>query len=91
MALPAETALPVGEPAADVDPTTALDRLSVGERLILVIDQFEEAFTVAGDAAERAAFLDGVVALARDPQRRALLVVTIRADFYGGAHRGPGR
>jgi len=83
MALPAETALPVGEPAADVDPTTALDRLSVGERLILVIDQFEEAFTVAGDAAERAAFLDGVVALARDPQRRALLVVTIRADFYG--------
>ena len=84
------TVLPASETTPDAAPTAALDRLGVGERLVLVIDQFEETFTVAHDAGDRSAFLDGVVGLARDPQRRALVVVTIRADFYGrcAEHRG---
>src|SRR5215213_7184536 len=36
----------------------ALDRVEPGERLLVVVDQFEEAFTVCTEPGERAAFLD---------------------------------
>jgi WD40 repeat protein/DNA-binding SARP family transcriptional activator len=52
-------------------------------RLIVAVDQFEEVFTACRDEAERAAFADALAACARDPRRRALVLVAIRADFYG--------
>jgi hypothetical protein len=48
----------------------------------LAVDQFEEVFTACGDESERAAFADALVAAARDPGRRALVLVAVRADFY---------
>jgi DNA-binding SARP family transcriptional activator len=51
-------------------------------RLVLAVDQFEEVFTACGDESERAAFADALVAAARDPGRRALVLVAVRADFY---------
>jgi WD40 repeat protein len=53
------------------------------ERVVLVVDQFEEAFTVCRDEHERSEFLDALVALAEDRDRRVQVVVAIRADFYG--------
>jgi tetratricopeptide (TPR) repeat protein len=52
-------------------------------RLLLVIDQFEEAFTLARDAAERKALFDNLVA-ALDPaaDHPISVVVALRADFY---------
>ena len=52
-------------------------------RLVLAVDQFEEVFTACRDEAERTAFADALVASARDPRRRALVLVAVRADFYG--------
>ena len=52
-------------------------------RLVIAVDQFEEAFTACGDEGERSAFVDALVALARDSRRRALVLVAVRADFYG--------
>jgi DNA-binding SARP family transcriptional activator/tRNA A-37 threonylcarbamoyl transferase component Bud32 len=49
--------------------------------LLLVIDQFEELFTLAGHDA-RAAFLDGLVAAVTDPRSRLRIVITIRADHW---------
>ncbi|HYS82656.1 MAG TPA: AAA family ATPase, partial [Anaeromyxobacteraceae bacterium] len=56
------------------------------ERLVLAIDQFEELFTSTSDEDERRAFLDRLVALARDPER-AVVIATIRADFMGHCAR----
>ena len=53
------------------------------ERLVLAIDQFEEVFSACADEGERAAFIDVVVASARQEQRRTLVLVALRADFYG--------
>ena len=53
------------------------------ERLVLAVDQFEEVFTACRDPSERTAFADALVASARDPRRRALVLVAVRADFYG--------
>ena len=50
---------------------------------MIAVDQFEELFTACRDEAERAAFADALVAAVRDPRRRALVLIALRADFYG--------
>jgi WD40 repeat protein len=56
---------------------------STQPRQVIVIDQFEEAFTVCADDAERDGFVDALTGLAHDLERRVLVVVAIRADYYG--------
>ena len=51
-------------------------------RLLLIIDQFEELFTLVGDETVRQRFLDQIVAAVDDPYGRVLVVLTLRADFY---------
>lgn len=60
-----------------------LESIEPGRRLAVIVDQFEEAFTICRDDAERAAFVQTLVALARDQERRAVVVLAVRADFYG--------
>jgi DNA-binding SARP family transcriptional activator/WD40 repeat protein len=52
-------------------------------RLLLVVDQFEEVFTTCRDEAERAAFIEALVRGATDPAGRIVVVIAIRADYYG--------
>jgi WD40 repeat protein len=51
-------------------------------KVVLAVDQFEETFTACRDEEERAAFIRGLVDA---PQRGggAVVVVALRADFYG--------
>ena len=55
----------------------------------VVVDQFEEIFTLCRDRAERARFIDMLLA-AREPGSRLRVVIAVRADFYGrcSEHRG---
>ena len=50
--------------------------------LVLVIDQFEELFTLVDDEKVRTDFLDGLFSAVTDPRLRLWVVVTLRADFY---------
>jgi WD40 repeat protein len=49
-------------------------------RVLLVVDQFEEVFTLCRDEGERSAFIDMLVAAAGEPAAR--VVLGVRADFY---------
>ncbi|MGH6961716.1 MAG: ATP-binding protein, partial [Dongiaceae bacterium] len=49
--------------------------------LVLVIDQFEEVFTLVEDETERAHLLDSLVAAVLDERSRIRVVITLRADF----------
>ncbi|MGW7824577.1 caspase, EACC1-associated type [Streptomyces puniciscabiei] len=63
-----------------------------GARLIILVDQLEELFTLCRDAAERTAFLQAVTAApGADGQAspRAVVVLALRADFYGRAAEHP--
>ncbi|MBK8027062.1 MAG: protein kinase [Chloroflexi bacterium] len=53
-----------------------------GTDLVLVIDQFEEVFTLVGDEAERSHFLDLLYRVVVEPHSRVRVVITLRADFY---------
>lgn len=57
-------------------------------RLVLVVDQAEELFTLAATE-ERAAFLTAVRALTRGAGAPAVVVLTLRADFFALAARHP--
>ncbi|MFC6421955.1 BTAD domain-containing putative transcriptional regulator [Ornithinimicrobium tianjinense] len=48
---------------------------------VLVVDQFEEAWTLCQDAGEREAFLDTLVELATVGAGRTVVVVAVRADY----------
>ena len=51
-------------------------------QLLLIIDQFEEVFTMVEDEDARAHFLDMLHTAATDPRSRVRVVITLRADFY---------
>ena len=59
-------------------------------RLVVAVDQFEELFTACRDQGERAAFVDALVAATRDAHRQAVVLVAMRADFYGRCAAYPG-
>ncbi len=52
------------------------------EDVVLVVDQFEEVFTLCQDEQERARFLDALVAATAGPDSRTRVVLGIRTDFY---------
>jgi basic membrane lipoprotein Med (substrate-binding protein (PBP1-ABC) superfamily)/DNA-binding SARP family transcriptional activator len=52
--------------------------------LVLLIDQFEELFTMC-DPGEAASFLDALVTAADDHRQRFRVISTLRADFYADA------
>jgi DNA-binding SARP family transcriptional activator len=58
-------------------------------RLLLVVDQFEEVFTACQDSQERAGFLGELLAAA-GAEQGAVVVVGLRADYYGRCAEHPG-
>ena len=78
---------PGARPAAELahalggDLTTVLERLRPGERIVIAVDQLEEAFAAGVDEGERAAFFTTLVEAAWDAERRALILLAMRGDF----------
>ncbi|HEY3342515.1 MAG TPA: AAA family ATPase, partial [Anaerolineae bacterium] len=50
--------------------------------VMLVVDQFEELFTLCRSEEERAAFIGNLLAACTDAGTPVLVVITLRADFY---------
>ncbi|WP_045558613.1 WD domain, G-beta repeat protein [Streptomyces sp. FxanaA7] len=55
----------------------------------VVVDQFEEVFTLCRDETERARFLD-LLLTARDPASRLRVLIAVRADFHARCAEHPG-
>ncbi|MER6148973.1 nSTAND1 domain-containing NTPase [Streptomyces hirsutus] len=72
---PARTHAPLLTPAVPGDG-------SAGADTFVIVDQFEEVFTLCHDAAERARFIDLLLA-AREPESRLRVLLAVRGDFYG--------
>ncbi len=79
---PSPADLAADERALDLAAARALDGRPAGERVLVFVDQLEEAFTLCADAGERAAFLGNLVYAATIPGGRVVVVTAMRADFY---------
>jgi WD40 repeat protein len=53
------------------------------DHLVLIVDQFEEVFTLCQDETERTAFIATLTALTGEPSGPTRVVLGMRADFYG--------
>jgi hypothetical protein len=85
-ALAAEVAGLTGvDPKPGVTDPQALLR-DVAARVVVVVDQFEELFTLCADEQQRRAFIDLLHDMA---EARALVVLGVRADFYAACADHP--
>lgn len=65
---------------------TTMGSEATGMRLVLVVDQFEETFTLCADEDERQAFITALCTAAGaggEPDAPVVVVLGVRADFYG--------
>jgi hypothetical protein len=56
-------------------------RLPGDERVLLVVDQFEEVFTLCQNSQERQRFIDCLSGISQSDKHRLVVVTTMRADF----------
>ncbi|MFE7094657.1 nSTAND1 domain-containing NTPase [Streptomyces erythrochromogenes] len=71
-------------------PATATDTdTSTGADVLVVVDQFEEVFTLCRDQDERDAFIALLITAATTPTSRTRVVLGVRADFYGHCVQNP--
>ncbi len=68
---------------AGADGLRRLVSTSDAPKVVLVVDQFEEAFTLCQDAAEREAFFGVLLGALEALPERLCLVVAMRSDFVG--------
>ncbi|GAB3878243.1 hypothetical protein GCM10029964_028640 [Kibdelosporangium lantanae] len=77
---PVLTMTPTADPIAVLARQTELLPDTTVERYVLVVDQFEELFTLCASEVARAFFVKSLADLAASGQ--ALVVLAVRADFY---------
>ena len=58
-------------------------------RALLLVDQFEEVFTLCHDEMERSAFIGKLIGLAQDQVNKTTVVIALRADFYSHCAQYP--
>lgn len=68
----------------------ALHERPAGHRLFVLIDQFEETFTLCQDEATRVKFIDNILWATSAAEGRAIVVLTMRSDFYAQCAAYPG-
>jgi WD40 repeat protein/class 3 adenylate cyclase len=62
--------------------TLYLARQNAKQHALLVVDQFEELFTLCRDEFEREAFIDNLLTTLNQGDGDTTLILTLRADFY---------
>lgn len=85
-ATPARIAVlkPGAHPLAALQAVVSADAAEPGRApLVLLVDQFEEVYTLCADAAERDEFVDRLLTAAQARECPTLVVLTLRTDFIG--------
>jgi WD40 repeat protein/class 3 adenylate cyclase len=78
-----QAALGSGSTISDAPLEAAIETLEADGRLVVVVDQFEEVFTLCTDDGEREAFIEALTGAAARRPDRIVIVLTIRDDLYG--------
>jgi len=78
-----------GDSALNLTSRLVLRNAANDHRLFLLVDQMEECFTVCAEEKLREAFINNLVTAATVPGGQTIVLLTLRADFYGHCSRYP--
>ncbi len=67
---------------------TALPGIAVSP-LVVLVDQFEEVYSLCEDTKERQIFIENLIHAAADRAGRVSVIITLRSDFFGETQRHP--
>ena len=81
---------PSASPAKELEFQLRLDKDRLeAKQLLLLVDQFEEIFTLCRDETERISFIEQLLNLTQEPSKRIAIVIALRADFYSRCAQYP--
>jgi len=81
---------PGAEPSKVLQMQLELDQDGArSDSLLLLVDQFEETFTLCRDESERVSFIERLLSLAQESSRKTAVVIALRADFYSHCAQYP--
>jgi len=81
---------PGADPLTALEMQLELDQVKAGSaQLLILVDQFEETFTLCRDESERVSFIEKLLSLAQEPSRKMAVVIALRADFYSHCAQYP--
>jgi hypothetical protein len=80
---------PTADPLKMLAVNTASPGTKKGRNHLVLVDQFEETFTLCRDENERLEFIERLLAIARDKPAKATVVIALRADFYSHCAQYP--
>jgi WD40 repeat protein/transcriptional regulator with XRE-family HTH domain len=80
---------PTATPLRMLEANLNSNHASCAERVLILVDQFEEVFTLCHDELERTAFIEKIIGSAQDQVNHTTVVIALRADFYSHCAQYP--
>lgn len=80
---------PTANPMRMLEAALSSVEAASAERIMLLVDQVEEVFTLCNDEMERIAFIEKLLACAQESTKRISVVIALRADFYSHCAQYP--
>jgi hypothetical protein len=80
---------PTANPLRMLEVNRNLAHRNGAERVLLLVDQFEEVFTLCRDEIERITFIEKLLTSAREKSKKETIVIALRADFYSHCAQYP--
>ena len=80
---------PTANPLKILEANLHAARTKGAERILILVDQFEEAFTLCHDEMERIAFIERLLSCAQEESKKTTAVIALRADFYSHCAQYP--
>jgi len=81
--------MPTANPLRMLEANLNPARTKSAERVLVLVDQFEEVFTLCRDEIERIAFIEKLLSAAQDKSKKNTVVIALRADFYSHCAQYP--
>jgi transcriptional regulator with XRE-family HTH domain len=73
---------PTAHPLRQLDSRLSEARRENAGRVLILVDQFEEMFTLCRDEIERITFIEKLLVCAQEKSKMLSVVIALRADFY---------
>jgi WD40 repeat protein/transcriptional regulator with XRE-family HTH domain len=80
---------PTANPLKILEANLHAARTKDAEKILILVDQFEEVFTLCHDELERIAFIERLLSYAQEESKKPTVVIALRADFYSHCAQYP--